>query len=41
VVALTLLGGLAAAFPQLFAMAWMVLGDGPAGRQSAPLLRSA
>lgn len=39
--ALTLLGGLAAAFPQLFAMARVVLGDGPAGRRSVPLLRSA
>ncbi len=41
VLALTLLGGLAAAFPQLFAMARVVLGDGAAGRRSAPLLRSA
>ena len=41
VLALTLLGGLAAAFPQLFAMARVRLGDGPAGRRSAPLLRSA
>jgi SET family sugar efflux transporter-like MFS transporter len=38
--ALTLLGGLAAAFPQLFALARVVLGDGPAGQRSAPLLRS-
>ena len=41
VLALTLLGGLAAAFPQLFAMARLVLGDGPAGHRSVPLLRSA
>ena len=41
VLAFTLLGGLAAAFPQLFAMARVVLGDGPAGRRSAPVLRSA
>jgi MFS transporter, SET family, sugar efflux transporter len=39
--ALTLLGGLSAAFPQLFAMARVVLGDGRAGQRSAPLLRSA
>jgi SET family sugar efflux transporter-like MFS transporter len=38
--ALTLLGGLAAAFPQLFSMARLVLGDGSAGQRSAPLLRS-
>jgi SET family sugar efflux transporter-like MFS transporter len=39
--ALTLLGGVAAAFPQLFAMARVILGDGPSGRRSAPVLRSA
>ncbi|MBO3746628.1 MFS transporter [Streptosporangiaceae bacterium NEAU-GS5] len=38
--AVTLLGGLAAAFPQLFAMARLILGNGPAGQRSAPLLRS-
>lgn len=37
---LTLLGAVAAAFPQLFALARVVLGDGPAGQRSAPLLRS-
>jgi SET family sugar efflux transporter-like MFS transporter len=37
---LTLLGGVGAAFPQLFSLARAVLGDGPAGRRSAPLLRS-
>ncbi|GAA2628526.1 hypothetical protein [Paractinoplanes durhamensis] len=36
----TLLGGVGAAFPQLFALARAVLGDGPAGQRSAPLLRS-
>lgn len=36
----TLLGALGAAFPQLFALARVVLGDGAAGRRSAPLLRS-
>jgi SET family sugar efflux transporter-like MFS transporter len=36
----TLLGSMAAAFPQLFAMGRLTLGDGPAGRRSAPLLRS-
>ena len=41
VLALTLLGGVAAAFPQLFSMARVVLGDGPAGRRAVPLLRSA
>ncbi|HWS35475.1 MAG TPA: MFS transporter [Actinoplanes sp.] len=39
--AFTLLGALVAAFPQLFALARVLLGDGPAGRRSAPLLRSA
>jgi SET family sugar efflux transporter-like MFS transporter len=38
--ALTLLGGTAAAFPQLFAMARLTLGTGSAGQRSAPLLRS-
>jgi SET family sugar efflux transporter-like MFS transporter len=38
---LTLVGGVAAAFPQLFALARVVLGDGTAGQRSAPLLRSA
>jgi SET family sugar efflux transporter-like MFS transporter len=36
----TLLAAVAAAFPQLFALARVVLGDGAAGRRSAPLLRS-
>ena len=40
-VAATLVGAVAAAFPQLFALARVVLGAGPAGRRSAPLLRSA
>jgi SET family sugar efflux transporter-like MFS transporter len=40
VVALTLMGPLSAAFPQLFTLARFVLGDGAAGRRSAPLLRS-
>jgi MFS transporter, SET family, sugar efflux transporter len=39
--ALTLLGGVAAAFPQLFALARVVSGDGAAGQRAAPLLRSA
>lgn len=39
-IAVTLLAALAAAFPQLFALARVVLGDGPAGRRSVPLLRS-
>jgi SET family sugar efflux transporter-like MFS transporter len=39
--ALTLLGGLTAAFPQLFALARIVAGGGPAAERSAPLLRSA
>ncbi|GAA0579202.1 sugar efflux transporter [Paractinoplanes ferrugineus] len=38
--ALTLLGGVGAAFPQLFSLARAVLGDGPAAQRSAPLLRS-
>jgi SET family sugar efflux transporter-like MFS transporter len=38
--ALTLIGSLASAFPQLFALARVVLGDGKAGLRSAPLLRS-
>jgi SET family sugar efflux transporter-like MFS transporter len=41
VLALTLLGGLTAAFPQLFALARLASGDGAAGQRSAPLLRSA
>ena len=40
VVALTLMGPLSAAFPQLFTLARVVLGGGAAGRRSAPLLRS-
>jgi MFS transporter, SET family, sugar efflux transporter len=40
-VAATLFGAVAAAFPQLFALARVVLGAGPAGQRSAPLLRSA
>ncbi len=36
----TLLAAVGAAFPQLFALARVVLGDGPTGRRSAPLLRS-
>jgi SET family sugar efflux transporter-like MFS transporter len=36
----TLLAAAGAAFPQLFALARVVLGDGPTGRRSAPLLRS-
>jgi SET family sugar efflux transporter-like MFS transporter len=39
--AVLLLGGLSAAFPQLFAMARVILGDSQAGQRSAPLLRSA
>ena len=41
VLALTLLGGLTAAFPQLFALARLASGNGAAGQRSAPLLRSA
>jgi SET family sugar efflux transporter-like MFS transporter len=41
VLALVLLGGQAAAFPQLFAMARVVLGAGRLGQRSPPLLRSA
>ncbi len=40
VVALMLMGPLSAAFPQLFSLAHVVLGDGAAGRRSVPLLRS-
>ncbi|TWF75849.1 SET family sugar efflux transporter-like MFS transporter [Pseudonocardia hierapolitana] len=36
----TLLAAVAAAFPQLFALARVVLGAGSAGRRAAPLLRS-
>jgi MFS transporter, SET family, sugar efflux transporter len=39
--AATALGAMGAAFPQLFALARAVLGEGAAGRRSAPLLRSA
>jgi MFS transporter, SET family, sugar efflux transporter len=40
VMAATVLGAVGAAFPQLFTLARSVLGDGPAGQRSAPLLRS-
>jgi SET family sugar efflux transporter-like MFS transporter len=39
--AATVLGALSASFPQLFALARAVLGEGTAGQRSAPLLRSA
>jgi MFS transporter, SET family, sugar efflux transporter len=39
--AATVLGATGAAFPQLFALARSVLGEGAAGQRSAPLLRSA
>jgi len=39
--AATVLGAMGAAFPQLFTLARAVLGEGDAGRRSAPLLRSA
>ncbi|MEV4349383.1 MFS transporter [Actinoplanes sp. NPDC049596] len=39
--AATVLGSLGAAFPQLFALARAVLGEGAAGRRSAPVLRAA
>lgn len=39
--AATVLGALGAAFPQYFALARAVLGEGAAGQRSAPLLRSA
>ncbi|GIM96129.1 MFS transporter [Paractinoplanes toevensis] len=39
--AATVLGAVGAAFPQLFTLARSVLGEGTAGRRSAPLLRSA
>jgi MFS transporter, SET family, sugar efflux transporter len=39
--AATVLGAMGAAFPQLFALARAVLGEGAAGQRSAPLLRSA
>ncbi|MDI6103695.1 MFS transporter [Actinoplanes sp. NEAU-A12] len=39
--AATALGAMGAAFPQLFALARSVLGEGSAGQRSAPLLRSA
>jgi SET family sugar efflux transporter-like MFS transporter len=41
VMAATVLGAMGAAFPQLFALARAVLGDGTAGQRSAPLLRTA
>ncbi len=37
---LTLVGAVAAAFPQLFTLARVALGNGSAGKRSAPLLRS-
>lgn len=37
----TVLGAMGAAFPQLFALARAVLGEGAVGQRSAPLLRSA
>jgi SET family sugar efflux transporter-like MFS transporter len=40
-IAFFLLGVVAVAFPQLFALARITLGDGSAGQRSAPLLRSA
>ena len=40
VIAITLIAASQAAFPQLFALARVVLGDGRAGQRSAPLLRS-
>jgi SET family sugar efflux transporter-like MFS transporter len=40
-IALTLIAAVQAAFPQLFALAGVVLGEGSAGRRSVPLLRSA
>jgi len=39
--AATVLGAMGAAFPQLFALARTVLGEGAAGQRSAPLLRAA
>jgi SET family sugar efflux transporter-like MFS transporter len=39
-IAITLIAAGQAAFPQLFALARVVLGEGPAGQRSAPLLRS-
>ncbi|MEU4238215.1 sugar efflux transporter [Actinoplanes sp. NPDC026619] len=39
--AVTVLGAMGAAFPQLFSLARAVLGEGAAGQRSAPLLRSA
>jgi SET family sugar efflux transporter-like MFS transporter len=39
--AVSLLGAVAAAFPQLFTVARVVLGEGRAGQRSAPVLRSA
>jgi SET family sugar efflux transporter-like MFS transporter len=41
IVAMLFLGALAAAFPQLFAIARVALGDSAIGQRSAPLLRSA
>ncbi|MEQ4302303.1 MFS transporter [Plantactinospora sp. B6F1] len=40
IVAATLVGCKAAAFPQLLSMARVILGDGREGQRSAPLLRS-
>lgn len=39
--AATVLGVASSAFPQLFSLARAVLGDGPAGQRSTPLLRAA
>ncbi|GLW35670.1 sugar efflux transporter [Actinoplanes regularis] len=39
--AVTVLGAMAAAFPQLFSLARAVLGEGAAGQRSGPLLRAA
>ncbi|MEU4689057.1 MFS transporter [Actinoplanes sp. NPDC023714] len=39
--AATVLGAMGTAFPQLFALARSVLGEGAAGRRSAPVLRAA
>ena len=41
VMAATVLGAMGAAFPQMFAVARAVLGEGAAGQRSAPLLRAA
>lgn len=39
-IAITLIAAGSAAFPQLFTLARVVLGAGPAGQRTAPLLRS-